>query len=463
MIEEHSGDVDTIRQDTERLRAELVTLRDRRVALEHSVAELQRRVESIRTSRSWRALEAYRRLRIRTGLSGLSAVAARAAYRRHFPQTVPQAVARLPLGVNLAGYLDTESGMGEAARASVRSLDAAGIPVALNNVPGLLRAGDPSFQDRFVLSHPHPFNLVHLNADNMPAFAARRGRRYFKDRYTIGYWFWELDTLPPDWISFSGYVDEVWTATSFGRDTVRASCRVPACRMPLPVMLPAPPPLGRAHFGIPDRSLLFLYMFDVSSQLERKNPIAAIRAFRQAQLPRDAATLVLKFTNAGYDSAGVRRLHEEAEGLPVRMLEGYMDRPELAALLHTADCYLSPHRSEGFGLTILEAMSLGKPSIATMYSGNVDFMTPENSFPLDYTLVELTRRHGPYREGAHWAEPSIDHAARLIREVVANPERAAERGARARSDVERDWSAEATARAVRSRLETLHRSAGAPA
>jgi glycosyltransferase involved in cell wall biosynthesis len=140
-----------------------------------------------------------------------------------------------------------------------------------------------------------------------------------------------------------------------------------------------------------------------------------------------------------------------------------MDRPELAALLHTADCYLSPHRSEGFGLTILEAMSLGKPSIATMYSGNVDFMTAENSFPLDYTLVELTRRHGPYREGARWAEPSIDHAARLIREVVASPERAAERGARARTDVERDWSAEAAARAVRSRLETLHRSAGAPA
>lgn len=230
---------------------------------------------------------------------------------------------------------------------------------------------------------------------------------------------------------------------------------MPAVLMPLPIVLPPLPPRGRAHFGIPEGPAVFLYVFDVSSQMERKNPIAAIRAFRQAGLPRDAAVLVLKFTNAEYDRAGVRRLHEEASGLNVVMLDGYLDRPDLCALINAADCYLSPHRSEGFGMTILEAMRLGKSTIGTAYSGNTDFMTPENSYLLDYALVPLARKHGPYPAGAVWADPDIAHAARLIREVVEHPAEAVARGRQARIDVERDRNPGATGRLVRTRLEAL--------
>jgi glycosyltransferase involved in cell wall biosynthesis len=450
------SELDAICRETEEALAALARTGQRKQEVARTIDQLQRHADNIRTSRSWQALEIYRRARIRSGLSGLSVMAVRAAMRRRFPRRdVPAGVVRAPLGVNLSGYLDAESGMGEAARASIRSLAAGGIPTALNNVPSLLRAGDASYRDRFVLTHPHPFNLVHLNADNMPAFAARRGPAYFRNRYTIGYWFWELDSLPPDWVMYSGYVDEVWTATRFVRDAVDKGCRMPAVLVPLPVVLPQVPPYGRAHFGIPDGPAMFLYIFDVSSQVERKNPLAAISAFRRAGLPRDAAVLVLKFTNGDYDRAGVRRLHEEASGLNVVMLDGYMDRPDLCALMHAADCYLSPHRSEGFGLTILESMRLGKPAIATAYSGNVDFMTAENSYLLDFTLVPLARRHGPYPVGAVWAEPDVDHAARLIRDVVAHPAEAAARGKRAQADVERDYHPAATGRAVRERLETI--------
>ena len=108
-----------------------------------------------------------------------------------------------------AGYLDTESGMGEAARASIRSLEAAGIPVALNNVASRLRKQDASYAHAFGDDNPHPFNLVHLNADNMGWFAEGRGKRYFASRYTIGYWFWELAAFREEWIPFFSYVDEV--------------------------------------------------------------------------------------------------------------------------------------------------------------------------------------------------------------------------------------------------------------
>jgi glycosyltransferase involved in cell wall biosynthesis len=368
---------------------------------------------------------------------------------------VPAFVREAPLGVNLSGYLDTESGMGEAARASIRSIEAAGLPVALNNVASRLRAQDRAHAGSFVNENPHPFNLVHLNADNMGWFAASRGRRYFRNRYTIGFWFWELSTFREEWLPFFGYVDEVWAATEFVRASIQASTSLPVVRMPLPVVLPPAPPLGRAHFGVPGKGAMFLYAFDVSSQTERKFPLGAVRAFRRAAFSREQAVLVLKFTNAEYDRAAVRRLHEEAEGLNVVMLDGYMDRGELTALLGAADCYLSPHRSEGFGLTLLEAMSLGKAVVATNYSGNVDFMTPENSYPIDFRMVALNRDYGPYMRGAVWADPDLDQMAAAMRRIVEQPDEARARGARARADVERDWSPAVTGARVRERLEAI--------
>lgn len=435
---------------------ELRRLAARREALDLDIRVTREHVEDIRTSRSWKALELYRRARARTGVSGATMGALQAAVRgRRSHRRVSARVRTAPIGVNVAGYLDTESGMGEAARASIRALEAAGVPLALNNVVSRLRAGDATYRAAFADANPHPFNLVHLNADNMPAFAARRGRRYFADRYTIGYWFWELSIFRDEWVPFAGYVDEVWVATQFVRDAIAAKCAVPVRRMRLPIVLPPLPDYGRAHFGIPEGPKVFLYIFDVSSQTERKNPVAAIRAFRKARLAPADAVLVLKFTNPEYDRGGVRRLHEEAEGLNVVMLDGYLDRPELAALLNVADCYLSPHRAEGYGMTLLEAMALGKPVIGTAYSATLDFMTPENSYLLDHTVVTLTRDYGPYMRGAVWADADVDHAARLIRDVVSSPQEAAARGARAKQMVSELYSPAAAGAAMRARLDAI--------
>lgn len=414
---------------------------------------------AIRAGNTWRLLEWYWgvRLKVRGNEMRTRGLVARARARRG-AASAPRAVGEAPLGVNVAGYLSTESGMGEAARASIRSLEAAGVTVALNNVDSFLRTEDRSYTE-FVRDNPHPFNLVHLNADNMAPFAARRGRRYFKNHYTIGYWFWELSTFREDWMSAFTYVDEVWVASEFTRACLRPHSGIPIVAMPLPVVVPDPLPYGRSHFGLADRAVVFLYMFDVSSQTERKNPLGVIRAFRRAGLPRDRATLVLKFTNAEYDRHAVRRLHEEAEGLNVLMLDGYMERRELATLMAHADCYLSLHRAEGFGLTIAEAMRLGKPVIATRYSGNVDFMADEDSYLVDYRLVPLTRDYGPYLRGSVWAEPDVEQAAAFIRAVVEHPDAARAVGQLAQQHIADTRSPAATGRVVRQRLESIRETA----
>ena len=199
---------------------ELRALLDQEIALLRDTLDAWMVLDRVQSTVAWRVLEAFRRQRlalrdlVMTCRGGRRQRRARRRYRR--------SSSNAPLGVNVAGYLNTESGMGEAARLSVRSLEAAGIPVALNNVSSRLRMDDDTYT-AFTDANPHPFNLVHLNADNMEWFARARGRAYFRDRYTIGYWFWELAEFRRDWMSAFRCVDEVWVPTEFGRQAVAAS------------------------------------------------------------------------------------------------------------------------------------------------------------------------------------------------------------------------------------------------
>jgi len=459
-IRELESALATLETDTERW------CRETRLALDELVELTRRQQEvlrdtmaatatlaAVRASNTWRLAAALESLRTRVRRVRIRYARALRFGRGPGTPRVPAAVRRAPLGVNVAGYISAESGMGEAARASIRALELAGIPVALNDVPSGQRTHDTTYTN-FTTENPHPFNLVHLNADNMVPFERRQGVAYFRNRYTIGYWFWELARFRDDWYPAFRVVQEVWVASRFVQAAVGALSPVPVLHMPPGLLVPDAAPVGRDHFGIPPEPVVFLFMFDVSSQLERKNPLGVLRAFRRAELG-SRALLVLKFTNAFFDPAAVRRLHEEAAGLNVLLLDGFMDRRELTALLNVADCYVSLHRSEGFGLTMAEAMALGKPVIATAYSANMDFMTPDNSYLVDYRLVALDRNYGPYLRGFEWADADVAHAGRHMRHVVEHREHAVAVGQRAARDVMAALSLDRAAERIKARLTAL--------
>ena len=359
-------------------------------------------------------------------------------------------------GVCVAGYLRAELGMGEHGRLVLAAVQEAGI-----------EAGSFAFTQTGSRQE-HPFegtaatdlnvNIVVVNADQMLDFAAAVGPGFFDGRYIVGAWAWEVEEFPDRWPEAFALVDEIWANSEYSRRAIAAATRKPVYAFPLPIVSVAPRPgLGRADFGLPD-GFLFLFSFDFLSLVERKNPLGVIQAFSEAFAPGEGPTLVLKAINGERcpaDLAVVRRLVDERPDL--MLLDGYLGHEQNAALVSICDCYVSLHRSEGFGLTMAEAMAAGKPVIATAYSGNLDFMDDHTAYLVPWSEGRVPDGCDPYPAGCRWAEPDLHAAAELMRRVVEHPEQGVAVGERAQSAVSALHGLAARAPFIRARYEEAQR------
>jgi glycosyltransferase involved in cell wall biosynthesis len=361
-------------------------------------------------------------------------------------------------GINLVGFFRDESGWGAATRGYVRALQSLGIPLALRDLSELSsnRSNDATLSG-FGAEQPYDTNLVCVDAGQHFTVMAQLGADFFEGRYNIGHWAWELPRFPERWYDRFAYYDEIWIASSFIANALSPISPGPVVRIP-PVLTgkqPGSRRAGRERLGVAPDEHLFLFIFDVHSHLPRKNPEALVAAFRAAFRPGDRARLVLKCVNADSDPEGMTRIRRLANGLPIEIHDGYWTGAEMRDLMAACDTYVSLHRSEGTGLTITDAMAAGQPVIATGWSGNMDYMTVANSYPVRYRLVEIERNVGPYAAGEVWAEPSVEHAAELMRRVVEHPAEAAAFGEQARLDVEAAGSEGTVASLIRQRLKTI--------
>ena len=360
-----------------------------------------------------------------------------------------------PLGVNLAGYLRTGLGVGEAARLYVAALEAAEVPVRTETVdPGLPKPKRAEFGDRRPAVE-YPFNLVCVNPFQLPEFAHKAGAAFFEDRVTIGVWAWEASKAPDVWAEAYRYVDEIWTYSDYVTGVLAAASPVPVVTLPQPVLKPrvaARPP----DLGLDADAFTFLFTFDFFSTARRKNPGGLVQAYTRAFGPEDGTQLVIKTFNGDAKPESLRELVSAAADRPdVHVVDTYLPLEEKNALIATADCYVSLHRAEGFGLSLAEAMLLGKPVVATGYSGNLQFQSPGNAWLTGYSLVPVGPGSEIYPADAEWADPDVDHAAALLREVRAGGDAVAARAERGRRDVEELLSPARTGAAMRARLERL--------
>lgn len=360
-------------------------------------------------------------------------------------------------GVNFYSPIGVVSGLGSAGRGYLAALRAARISVSLLPVHELF-VHQPSVGSAERRQRPrHPISVVHINADSVHRFLHFHARTFARAQYKIGIWVWELPALRDEWWSELRHFDEIWVPSRFCQRAVRAMTAKPVMVMPPAVLASeAPQPGWREKLKIGGNEFAFLYVFDASSLVERKNPHCLVDAFEAGFSDHDRVRLVLKVSNADKDPKFSRYLEALVErNARCVVLRQTIETDELAGLVRACDCYVSPHRAEGFGLTVAEAMALGVPVIVTDYGGTVDFVTEEVGFPLRCRLVELDRHHGPYAKGAIWSDPSREHLQELLRSVVANPRAAAAKGQRARTRMLEDYSAAAIGRRIRERLAAI--------
>lgn len=378
------------------------------------------------------------------------------------------AVTRADEGVNILAYFRGQFGLGEAARLYAQALIDHSYPVALSDMGLELPHGldDRTLEARLSGGMPYETHLVCVNPDYLDAALVRIHQGDSRRPYVIGCWFWELERIPASWRESVDKVDEILVASSFVERAFRAFTDKPVHRVSLPVGKLVDSGLSRRDFGLPEQGFVFLTSFDFNSGLDRKNPIGAIQAFKLAfPIARRDVTLLVKSSNGHRYPEQFARLVDAASSDPrILVRDDIIDRSHMRALQRCIDAYVSLHRAEGFGLGLAECMWVGKPVIATNWSGNVDFMDASNSCLVGCRLIPVEQGQYPLAEGQRWADPDVAEAARHMARLVGDPAFAGKIGSKAAEDVRTNLSAAATARQLIDRLEAIRRErADAPA
>jgi glycosyltransferase involved in cell wall biosynthesis len=239
------------------------------------------------------------------------------------------------------------------------------------------------------------------------------------------------------------------------QDAVATKSPVPVVRIPHAIEVDIDETMNRASLGLPEESFLFLMMFDTHSRHERKNPYGAIEAFCKAFQAEDMAVrLVIKINNCTAEALRAIRKKIGAHQ-NILMLTSVYSRKEVNAIIANCDCFVSLHRSEGFGFGPAEAMALGKAMMATNWSGNKDYMRPDNCIGINYKLVTIEHDYGPYKKGQLWAEPDLDHAAQTMIKLSSNRNLTASLGLRAKETIAHEFSPQVVGNMMRKRLAAI--------
>jgi len=379
-------------------------------------------------------------------------------------------------GVCLIGPIQQTSGLGQATRISYEILKYAEdikptvLPFAVDNPAPV---GFASTMDLYEFKERREINLIHLNAESIPLAFAFEQQEILKDSYNIGYFFWELNEIPKCHALALELLDEIWVSSEYNRETYIKFTNKPVINVGMSVeKLPDVKNINLNIYGIEEGNVVFLTTFDSFSFIERKNPLAVISAFLKA-FPNgnENVNLIIKTQNKTRvgDPYQIelwkkidRLISNDSRILVVNETMKYRELLELKA---SCDCYVSLHRSEGWGFGMIEAMQLGKPVIATSYGGNMDFCNSDTAYLIDYNLISVRPEEYIFVErGSVWADPLIDQAAHAMLSVFSNIEMAQAKGANAAEFVRNKFGKEAIAKRYSKRIteirELIHHKKG---
>jgi glycosyltransferase involved in cell wall biosynthesis len=343
--------------------------------------------------------------------------------------------------LSLVGHPYAPIGMGEHVRCSYRAMRSVAVKPRMTDIYKI-QSPDSDEATEFASAAsdtPSAINIFHINGDEVEQAMAHLTYNEPWTGYKIIYPAWELARYPKKWAMQLDRFDEIWAPSQFIKESIEVVCTSPVFHMPLACEVVLSSFFSKRYFGIPESDYTFLFFFDVRSYSRRKNPEAAVAAFRRLLKlrPFSRARLVLKINGADTGQQIVNELNESLRDISdsVTIITRKMSDNEAKNLVRCCDCFLSLHRSEGFGRGMAEAMFLGKPVIATAYSGNMDFMSAETALLVPFELVPVGRNAYPHWENQVWANPSDDAASHHMVKLVDNPDFGRELGRRASLDI----------------------------
>lgn len=359
-------------------------------------------------------------------------------------------------GINVAGYLNGELGLGQSARLILESSYSTGLPVTTINSNRTTSRKDEKFSESNS-EVIYPVTIAIVNADHFSLWVQDFGKEKLKNTYVIGVWAWETEDFPKTMHSAFEYVDEIWAVSNFVKTAISKFTKKPVYVFPNPIVEPkAPEKLDRFKIGLlPDRPYN-LFIFDFASVFNRKNPLGLIEAHSKAFPSEDGPLLVIKSSNGQMDAENLEKLKFVAKNRSdILLIDQYLSREQLTALINECETYISLHRSEGYGLTMAEAMSLGKPVIATEYSGNLDFMNKQNSILIPSSKIPIGAESFPYLADSEWAEPDLNFAAQEMRNLWTDKSFAEKLGQQAKIDVTTRFTTKNASEFVK--VRTIHK------
>ncbi len=267
---------------------------------------------------------------------------------------------------------------------------------------------------------------------------------------------WETDTMPSQWRPALNHALEVWLPCEFNTTVFAQALQKPVFKLPHVWMPrganPSPNDEQLRKWGIQNGEFVFYSIFEWQ---DRKGPREMIEAYLRA-FPSDSGTVLVLKSNPGAAALAASTLADAPRRIPSSArvelrCEGWSET-EIAALQSRGDCYLSLHRGEGWNLPMFEAACLGKPVVATGYSGPMEYLDPAAHQLIRHRAAPVQQRYAYYHPSMRWAEPDIAHAAELMRQVAAERDPARSRAADRAERLRHNFSLETVGASARHRL-----------
>ncbi|RZJ48746.1 MAG: glycosyltransferase family 1 protein [Flavobacterium sp.] len=362
-------------------------------------------------------------------------------------------------GINISGYINKAFGLGVAVRANINSVKASEIPYSINdfNIKISNSIGSVSSNFEFSEENPYNINLVQINPDKLNEVFATVSTKYFQNKYNIAFWAWELENFPDESKSFLSLFHEIWVPSNFCTEAISKVSHKPVIKIMHSISIDSVP-YTRKDFNLPEDKFIFMTMFDYHSSMERKNPIATIDSYEKTFGTNHTDTILIIKTSISteFPEQKQKLIERVGQNESIIIVEELLDQERLYSLMNCCDCFVSLHRSEGFGLTMAEAMYLGKPVIATAYSANIEFMNINNSFLVKYNLIKTKDQYYSSSNEDIWADPDIEHASEHMTFVYQNKALSLIIANKGKEDVNFFLSPKKIGKKIKQRLEIIN-------